>query len=560
MPWQHCDVPFILDDEVCPACGADKGSWTVQVDKTRTLVIGLPKRKKALIDVELRDPRGNPRPARPYRAEFASGLVKTGALDKRAQARFEQLAPGPCRVTFPEDDAALERGARFDLARPLAEALRAAPAPAPLWKLERVAAISQPALQAVVAAALLPPPAAPPSPAPPVDGQPLKAEVPLRATFAGPGEAQAWLRATRLQVHVDGQQVPCGAYVAPDPAAPGRVLVRVQFRVPPGSHHVTVSTRATARGGVLRTVLLSQRLEVEGGGAPAGPGPGAGPTVVPMQLALPAAGGAPQPSASKAEQPAVTKAQPMSVQPAALKAQPLAASPIAAEAQPTAAQPAASKAQPVSVQPAALKAQPIAASPAANKAQPAATKAGGVGAFAAPGKQAKPGPYAAFAAGGGKLIDKTFAPEPIGLTRDQIERGAGERYVFQPETSGLEAALPLRVTFASPAEAQRWLRSQRLQVHVDGQAVACGAFVAARDRVVVQFRVEPGDHHVAVSTRATARGQVLRTVLLSQRLAVEADVAGGGPPAAPPPAQTPSPTQAKLVVAAGPALQAKKPM
>lgn len=40
MPWDHCDVEFILDDEVCPRCGATKDAWTVQVEKTRHLVIG----------------------------------------------------------------------------------------------------------------------------------------------------------------------------------------------------------------------------------------------------------------------------------------------------------------------------------------------------------------------------------------------------------------------------------------------------------------------------------------------------------------------------------------
>ncbi|MCO5170823.1 MAG: hypothetical protein M9894_31225 [Planctomycetes bacterium] len=40
MPWDHCDVEFILDDEPCPRCGVEKARWTVQVDRTRTLRIG----------------------------------------------------------------------------------------------------------------------------------------------------------------------------------------------------------------------------------------------------------------------------------------------------------------------------------------------------------------------------------------------------------------------------------------------------------------------------------------------------------------------------------------
>lgn len=39
MPWDHCDIEFILDDEPCPKCGVEKAAWTVQVEKTRTLRI-----------------------------------------------------------------------------------------------------------------------------------------------------------------------------------------------------------------------------------------------------------------------------------------------------------------------------------------------------------------------------------------------------------------------------------------------------------------------------------------------------------------------------------------
>ncbi len=540
MPWNHCDVPFILDDEVCPVCKLDKGSWTVQLDKTRTLVIGLPKRKKAMIDVELRDPRGNPRPGRAYRAQFASGLVKQGPLDARAQARFEQLSPGPCQVTFPEEDR-LERGARFDLARPLAEAVRAEAAPAPLWKLERVARVAAPMLQAAVATTLLPPPAPASQPAaqPPADGAKVKVEVPLRVTFGTPGAAQDWLRTCRLQAHVDGEQVPCGAFVAPDPAAPGRVVVRAQLRVEPGSRHVLLSTRATARGSVLRTVLLSERLEVEG--APTGAG-------------APAAAGPTAPGGTAPAGAVLGAAQPMALSGATWAGAPTAT---AAPTAPT------TKGQPQVAGKAIAAATPGQAGKTIAATEATPTSKGLAASKLARGKAKGPaGPYAAHAAAGGKLLDRTFAPEPIGLSREQIERGAGERYVFQPETDRLEAALPLRVTFGSTAEAQRWLLGQRLQVHVDGQQVPCGAFVVAADRVVVQFRLEPGDRHVLVSTRATARGAVLRTVLASQRLAVEADGAGSGPPATPSPGASsgsrgPSaggpdsnvPTKSKVVVA-----------
>lgn len=40
MPWDHCDVDFILDDEVCPRCKVTKAQWTVELGKTRHLRIG----------------------------------------------------------------------------------------------------------------------------------------------------------------------------------------------------------------------------------------------------------------------------------------------------------------------------------------------------------------------------------------------------------------------------------------------------------------------------------------------------------------------------------------
>ncbi|MGE0709099.1 MAG: hypothetical protein AB7N76_00395 [Planctomycetota bacterium] len=46
MPWDHCDVEFILDDEACPTCGQIKAAWTVEVEKTRTLVIGRKKKQR----------------------------------------------------------------------------------------------------------------------------------------------------------------------------------------------------------------------------------------------------------------------------------------------------------------------------------------------------------------------------------------------------------------------------------------------------------------------------------------------------------------------------------
>jgi hypothetical protein len=116
MPWEHCDVSFILDDEACPTCGQTKGAWTVQVEKTRTLVIGSPRGKKAFIDIELRDAAGRPRAGRPYRVALPSGLVREGALDERGRVRLERLSPGACVVTFPQDEASARHAVAAELA------------------------------------------------------------------------------------------------------------------------------------------------------------------------------------------------------------------------------------------------------------------------------------------------------------------------------------------------------------------------------------------------------------------------------------------------------------
>lgn len=50
MPWDHCNVEFILDDERCPECGLEKANWTVQVDRTRELRIRRPRREVTLRD------------------------------------------------------------------------------------------------------------------------------------------------------------------------------------------------------------------------------------------------------------------------------------------------------------------------------------------------------------------------------------------------------------------------------------------------------------------------------------------------------------------------------
>lgn len=86
MPWDHCDVEFILDDEPCPRCGVAKGAWTVQVEQTRTLRIG---RKK---------PRARWGAKVAHVGDRVQLLVEHVALPRDAIVRlevFEHDHPGP---------------------------------------------------------------------------------------------------------------------------------------------------------------------------------------------------------------------------------------------------------------------------------------------------------------------------------------------------------------------------------------------------------------------------------------------------------------------------------
>jgi hypothetical protein len=60
---------------------------------------------KTWIEIRLVDAEDKPVPNQKYRIKMTDGSVKEGSLDGEGRARFEQIDPGNCEVSFPEIDA-----------------------------------------------------------------------------------------------------------------------------------------------------------------------------------------------------------------------------------------------------------------------------------------------------------------------------------------------------------------------------------------------------------------------------------------------------------------------
>ena len=99
MPWKHCQIAFILDDEKCPTCGVDKAAWTINVEQTRVMQLT---RKRAAVEVELIDLTDAPVPEAAYEATLASGAVRKGTLNDKGLAFVKNLVPGVITVDFPD--------------------------------------------------------------------------------------------------------------------------------------------------------------------------------------------------------------------------------------------------------------------------------------------------------------------------------------------------------------------------------------------------------------------------------------------------------------------------
>ncbi len=64
---------------------------------------------KAWIEIVLKDPTGQPMPGERYALRLPDGATLEGALDAQGFARFEQIAPGDCQVSFPRIDRRMWR-------------------------------------------------------------------------------------------------------------------------------------------------------------------------------------------------------------------------------------------------------------------------------------------------------------------------------------------------------------------------------------------------------------------------------------------------------------------
>lgn len=60
---------------------------------------------KTWIEIELIDEKGDPVPSEAYRIQLPDGRVVRGHLDSNGRARFGNLDPGACEVSFPGIDA-----------------------------------------------------------------------------------------------------------------------------------------------------------------------------------------------------------------------------------------------------------------------------------------------------------------------------------------------------------------------------------------------------------------------------------------------------------------------
>jgi hypothetical protein len=61
--------------------------------------------RRAWLEIVLRDEQNQPLPGARYRVTLPDGAVQEGVLDGNGSARWDDLDPGTCRVSFPDLDA-----------------------------------------------------------------------------------------------------------------------------------------------------------------------------------------------------------------------------------------------------------------------------------------------------------------------------------------------------------------------------------------------------------------------------------------------------------------------
>jgi hypothetical protein len=90
----------------CPAGGCDAfQTWVARSVRTVDLHGHAPAILGAFLAIELVDADGKPAPHVRWRVTTTDGKIREGFLDEDGRARVEGIAPGLCRVTFPELDS-----------------------------------------------------------------------------------------------------------------------------------------------------------------------------------------------------------------------------------------------------------------------------------------------------------------------------------------------------------------------------------------------------------------------------------------------------------------------
>lgn len=101
MPWQHCGEE-VLDDGLCPSCGAAKTAWTVDFEVTREFKV---RRPAPRLRFELLAPGGEPVAGEPYRVALADGATLEGALDELGAGGVAPQGGDGCAIVFSERQA-----------------------------------------------------------------------------------------------------------------------------------------------------------------------------------------------------------------------------------------------------------------------------------------------------------------------------------------------------------------------------------------------------------------------------------------------------------------------
>ncbi len=106
MPWEHCEEKKIPDNSACPTCGLSKAEWTVEIGKTRTILVSRTRpaaaARVAWLEIQLVDTKHKrPIPDVDYKIGLPSSRFAKGTLDADGRVRLEGLPAGTCLISFP---------------------------------------------------------------------------------------------------------------------------------------------------------------------------------------------------------------------------------------------------------------------------------------------------------------------------------------------------------------------------------------------------------------------------------------------------------------------------